>query len=76
MYFFRQKTAEIKDSDKVRTSVKTEEVDKFKGTSCDGQFHEYFYFLEINNTKYENGEKKSNFVTSLFNKILGIFRRQ
>ena len=76
VYFFRQKTAEIKDSDKVRTSVKTEEVDKFKGTSCDGQFHEYFYFLEINNTKYENGEKKSNFVASLFNKILGIFRRQ
>ena len=56
--------------------MKTKEADKFKGTSCDGQFHKYFYFLEINNIKYENGEKRSNFVTSLFNKIFAIFRRQ
>ena len=76
VYFFRQKTAEIKDSDKVRTYVKTKEVDKFKGTSCEGQFHEYFYFLEINNSKYENGKKKSNFLILLFNKIFSTFRRQ
>ena len=76
VYFFHKKTAKIKDSDKVKTYMKTKEAEKFRGTSCDGQFHEYFYFLEINNVKYENGERKSNFLTSLFNKIISIFRKQ
>ena len=75
VYFFHKKTAKIKDSDKVKTYMKTKEAEKFRGTSCDGQFHEYFYFLEITNVKYENGERKSNFLTSLFNQIISIFRK-
>lgn len=75
VYFFRNKIAKIKKNDKVKTYVKTKEVESFKGTSCEGQFRDYFYFLEINNIEYENGKKADNFFISLFNQISSVFKR-
>ena len=75
VYFFNIETAKIKDTDKVKTYIKTKEVAKLKGTSCDGQFHDYFYFLEINNTKYENGKRADGFFASIISRISEFFRK-
>ena len=75
VYFFRNEVTKIKDNDKIKTYTKTKEVEKFKGTSCDGQFRDYSYFIEINNIKYENGKKNGNFFSSVFRKISDFFRR-
>lgn len=74
VYFFRNKVTKVHEKDKIKTYVKTKEVEKFKGTSCDGQFHEYFFFLEINNIKYVNGNKKTDFITFvIFQNVAHIF---
>lgn len=79
VYFFKNKVTKINKNDKIKTYSRSKEAEGYRGTSCDGQFRDTFYFLEINDVKYENGEYQSgkveeNFFISLFNKVLKIFK--
>ena len=69
IYFFTRKVAKIKGEHKIKTSVKIKTNGSMKGTSCEGAFHDYTYYLEIDGMKFKNDRKEENFLNLLINHI-------
>lgn len=65
VYFFNKEVTKISGKPKIKTYVKIETDNGLKGTSCEGQFHNYTYYLEIDKMKYKNDKREAGLLNSL-----------
>lgn len=65
IYFFRNEVTKVKGTPEIKTSVKVKTSDKLKGTSCEGTFHDYTHYLEIDGMKFKDDKKERGFLKSL-----------
>lgn len=69
VYFFDKEVTKVKGEHEIKAYVKIKVNNGMKGTSCEGQFHDYTYYLEIDKIKYRNDEKEEGFFSGLISFI-------
>lgn len=58
IYFFNNIVTKVKGKPKIKTSVEVKTSGSMKGTSCEGVFKNYTYYLELDGMKFINDKKR------------------